>query len=451
MKGLVAIPPKFDHNDIKFNIFSKYLDKYDVVTDSGEYLPWGKLKWQIAKDISKDEEIKKAWMAIKFKRYTKSEAIAFVDKNDLIFNYCLPAPLDAKLHKIIKASGASAGVAAGMVTSPAQKNRYLVSSLIMEEAISSAQLEGAATTRAVAKKMLEEERTPADEDEQMIINNYMLLKAAESYKNKELSLDMILEFHYIATQGVDENENIPGKFRKDDDIKVYDSEGEIAHEPPSHKDIVTRMLAYCDFANTDHSSIEGKEFISPVIKGIILHFLMGYEHPFRDGNGRTARALFYWFMLKHEYNIFKYVSISKLLKEDPKQYGLSYLYTETDYNDMTYFIDYQLDIILKAIDELIDYLNGQAESFDEILKILDGSKYERLAFMEKDILKKSLKNPGRTFTVKEIANSYSCSDNTARKYLNNLVSEKLLLPSKNSQQNLYVVPRDLEERLNQHD
>lgn len=447
MKGLVPKPPKFDPKNIDFQSISKYLSEYDVVTEKGEYLPWAKLKWRIAKNITSEQEVKNIWRAIKFKRFTQYKVISYVDKNGELFNYCLPAPLDAKLHQIIRSSGTSAGVAAGMITSPEQKSRYLVSSLIMEEAISSAQLEGAATTRADAKKMLEEERAPKDEDEQMILNNYMLLKAAEKNKNKELTIDMILEFHYIATQGVDENENIPGEFRKDNDINVYDSEGEIVHIPPSHKDIVKRMSAFCDFANADHSCIDGKNFISPVVKGIILHFLMGYEHPFRDGNGRTARALFYWFMLKNEYNIFKYVSISKLLKEEPREYGLSYLYTETDLNDMTYFIDYQLDIIIRAIEELVEYLDYQAQSFAEIIEILNGSKYDKLTFIQKDILKKSIKNPGRSFTVKEIASNYSCSDNTARKHLNGLIDEKLLLPSSNAQQKLYIVPNDLNIRL----
>ena len=64
--------------------------------------------------------------------------------------------------------------------------------------------------------------------------------------------------------------------------------------------------------------------------------MMGYEHPFRDGNGRVARALFYWFMLKSEYTLFKFVSISKLLKEKPKEYGMSYMYTEKDSNDLMF-------------------------------------------------------------------------------------------------------------------
>ena len=47
------------------------------------------------------------------------------------------------------------------------KEQYLVSSL-MEEAIYSSQMEGAATTRKVAKEMLKKKMTPRDKSQQMI-------------------------------------------------------------------------------------------------------------------------------------------------------------------------------------------------------------------------------------------------------------------------------------------
>jgi len=175
--------------------------------------------------------------------------------------------------------------------------------------------------------------------------------------------------------------------------------------------------------------------------------MMGYEHPFRDGNGQTARALFYWFMLKHEYELFKYISISKLLKDDPKGYGLSYMYTEKDQNDLTYFIDFQLDIILSAFDELQQYLQVKADEFHQVMELLENSKYSTLNFVQKDLLKKATKAPGRIFTVKEVANSYVISENTARTYLRALVEHKLLLLTKEGRTAMYVSPSDLRSRL----
>ena len=84
------------------------------------------------------------------------------------------------------------------------------------------------------------------------------------------------------------------------------------------------------------------------IRAIILHFWLAYGHPFVDGNGRTARALFYWAMLHEGYWLFEFISISNILRKAPAQYGLSFLYSETDDNDLTYFIVAQTKVIRRA-------------------------------------------------------------------------------------------------------
>lgn len=84
--------------------------------------------------------------------------------------------------------------------------------------------------------------------------------------------------------------------------------------------------------------------------------MIGYDHPFVEGNGRTARALFYWSLARSGYWLMEYISISRLLKQAPAQYGSAYMYSETDENDTTYFILHQISIIERAIDALYEYL-----------------------------------------------------------------------------------------------
>lgn len=442
-KPTVERAPKFEVSNVDFKHIGKYINKYGPTDEKGRYLHWNQLKWRVPQAEAKD-----IWSAIKFQRAMQMKYVHLFDDKEKCFSYATPHSMEAKLHQIIKVAGGNVGAIAGNVASDSIQRKYLVSSLIMEEAITSAQLEGASTTREVAKKMLKEEREPVDEDERMIINNFLLLKNAEKVAKETLSIDLILDFHRIATNKTTENNVVPGEFRQDDDIFVEDDRGEIAHKPPAFQKIPERLQILCDFANEEHSGTDGSKFIPPVIKAIILHFMLGYEHPFRDGNGRTARALFYWFMLKNEYDLFKYVSISKLLKDDPKGYGLSYLYTEKDQNDLTYFIDFQLDIILAAFDELQKYLKDKTDEFYQVVEILDNSQFNNiLNFVQKDLVKKGTKDPGRVFTVKETANSYAIAENTARTYLNKLVTLKLLLQTKDGRTTLYVAPSDLMTRL----
>jgi Fic family protein len=442
-KPTVERAPHFDHTKLDFEKFSKYLSKLDVTDDKGNYLHWDKLKWRVPSAEAKD-----IWTAIKFKRFMQSKAVALMGDNNELFQYCIPHSLDAKLHQIVKLAGGSVGAIGGSKATDDLQRKYLVSSLIMEEAISSAQLEGASTTREVAKKMLEDERPPIDEDERMILNNYLLLKKAEQTKDQLLTLDLILEFHEIATNGTTENGVVPGEFRADNDIFVSDRDNEVAYQPPCFTKTPQRLTELCRFANTDHSGENGSEFLHPVIKAIILHFMIGYEHPFRDGNGRTARALFYWYMLKCDYGLFKYVSISKLIKNNPKEYGIAYLYTEKDHNDLTYFINHQVDIILKSFADLQQYLSSKTNEFKRILALLESTRFSNsLNFTQKDIVKRAFKEPGKVFTVKEVASNYDISENTARTYLEKLSLLKLLLSTKDGRKTLYLSPSDLLERL----
>lgn len=444
-KTAVENAPDVDiSEDLKNIDFFRYFNEYDITDSKGRYLHWSQLKWRLPKD-----DALLIWKVIRFKRTSQMKHLPLLDEKGVSFSYCTPPSMEARLHQIAKVAGGNVGAIDAEGASDRLQNRFLVSSLIMEEAITSAQLEGASTTREVAKKMLEEEREPVDEDERMILNNYLLLKYAEKNKDEELSIDQILEFHRIATVGTSENNVCPGEFRKDNDIYVEDSNGEIAHQPPDHTLIHDRMMRLCEFANIDHSGLGGNTFITPVVKAIILHFMIGYEHPFRDGNGRTARAIFYWYMLKCEYNLFKYVSISKLLKEKPKDYGMAYLYSERDKNDLTYFIYFQLDIILAAFDELESYLDEKVSEFQKIAETLEKTDWGSvLNFIQKDLIKKAVKEPGRIFTTKEVSSSYSISSNTARSHLNKLVKLKLFLNSRDGKTVIYIAPSDLAAKLN---
>ena len=122
----------------------------------------------------------------------------------------------------------------------------------------------------------------------------------------------------------------------------------VLHEPPPAASLPQRLERLCAFAN----AIDGEPFVHPVIRAILLHYMVGYDHPFVDGNGRTARALFYWSLARSGYWRMEYVSISRLLRQAPAQYSRAYLHSEADDNDTTYFILHQLSIIKRAIEAL---------------------------------------------------------------------------------------------------
>lgn len=442
-RSAIARPPKLpDPASLDWSRLGPLMRKYDITDERGRYLHWDKLKWRTRGDRAED-----VWQVVKLKRLAQSRLLPLQDEQGLPFTFCVTSAMEAVLHQIVAIAAGKVAMVGRNQATQTEQDCFLFSSLLMEEAITSAQLEGAATTREVARNMLEQERPPQDEDEQMILNNYELLREAERMKDEPLSIDQILEFHRIATRKTSGNSVVPGELRQADDIYVVDREGNIAHQPPGWQALPARLQALCDFANAEHDGAGGAIFIAPVVKAIILHFMIGYEHPFRDGNGRTARALFYWYMLRSGYPLFRYVSISQLLKDEPKNYGYAYLYSETDEGDLTYFIEYQLDIIRRAFEQLRSYLQERAEGYRQIEQKLENTRFAGLKFVQKDLLKRAVRDPGWIFTALEISNHYGISDNTARTYLKQLVQEKLLLPSADGRRTLYVVPADLEQRL----
>jgi len=404
----------------------------------GNYLHWDGFITR-ARTFKANKEI--SYLVLKMKRSLTAHD-RLVDEFGQPFLYTENG-LMAKLHEISK-----------MITfdhlniaTAQDKHRHLAKGVTMEEAISSAQLEGAVTTRKVAKQMLETGREPKNVSEQMIVNNWNLIQSTQEHKDDALSLELIFLFNQIATEDALENGHSAGEIRNAAVFVKNIVTGDTVHEPPPYEQIETMLAMICDYANAEHRL--GGEFIHPIIKACVLHFMIGYIHPFFDGNGRTARALFYWYMLKSGYENFRYISISALLKAAPKKYMKSFLYTETDENDLTHFIDYQLSIIIRALERFTQYVRDKvAELHNAIEAIKTSPLYDRLSLHHITILEKALKHSGRTFTVKEIENDFNVSSTAARGYLDKLAEMDLLIKFKLSGRTQgYIAPANIRERL----
>ncbi|MFT4250850.1 MAG: Fic family protein [Candidatus Woesearchaeota archaeon] len=244
-----------------------------------------------------------------------------------------------------------------------KKEKYLASSR-MEEAIASSQIEGAVTTRKIAKKMLLQKRIPRNNSEKMILNNYNTVKELNELAEEELTEELIKYIHSSITKETLESNEYEGSFRKTDDVIVYDKNtNEVLHMPPKHKEISKFISEICAFANHDEET-----FLHPIIKASILHFMIGYVHPFVDGNGRTARAIFYWFLLRKDYWLVEYTSISRLIVKAKAQYMRAYLHTEKDQNDLTYFIQHNMKQLNNAVMQFNKYLEEKKKEKDQMSK-----------------------------------------------------------------------------------
>ena len=300
------------------------------------------------------------------------------------------------------------------------KKQYLRSSL-MEEAIYSSMIEGAATTRKVAKEMLRLKKQPKDKSQQMIVNNYNTIQFISSHKDTPLSVELLLQIHRLITEKTLKKEEDAGRFRKDeDDIVVFDVvAGETVHTPPEAATLPHFANELCKYFNDKGA----RPYVHPIIRGIIIHFMVGYFHPFVDGNGRTARALFYWYMLKEGYWMTEYLSISRVIAKSKKSYEKAYLYTETDDMDLGYFINYNLKVLEQAYHELKEYIQRkQAEKKASYQFIRLGYINDRQA----QVMQRFVDDPSEIITVKDLQERFFISPTTAKQDIVHLMERGLV-------------------------
>lgn len=403
----------------------------------GRYLHWDKLLRYPPPDGLSHEEW---WFAIKFGRIQQFRAVPLTAVDGKPFQYGLPDPIPEHLHQIDLGTGGHIRLQEQM-HNPHTKDRYYVRSLI-DEAITSSQLEGATTTRQVAKEMLQTNREPRDRSEQMIQNNFRTMKQIGELKQSPLTKELVFDIHRLVTDRTLIDPSASGRFRDQEErIVITDSYDNVVHTPPPATELEARMEALCAFANGQTPD----DFVHPAIRSILLHFWLGYDHPFVDGNGRTARALFYWSMLRHGYWLTEFISISKILLKAPAKYSRSFLYTETDENDLTYFLIDQLEVIQRAVEDFHSYIHRKTEQLED----LDQQSHGLLLFNDRQrlLLEHALRHPNQRYTIESHRMSHNVVYQTARTDLLELSDKGLLQAKKIGRAWHFLPPPDLAERL----
>jgi len=409
---------------------------------SGKYLHWDELRRRTPPDGFSHEEW---WLSVWLGRGSMLHALPLLDKASMPFMLATPEPVLIDLHHIDRD-------AAGQIRTPEaapiheNRERYLLHSLI-EESITSSQLEGASTTRRVAEAMLREGRQPRDRSEAMIFNNYQAMGHLRRLRSEPINPERVLELHRMLTLDTLDDPADAGRLRLADDVNVVDNrDGTLLHEPPSYKELPERLERLCAFANADE---DASPFVHPVVRAILLHFMIGYDHPFADGNGRTARALFYWSMARSGYWLMEFLSISEFLRRAPRQYVQAYLHTETDRNDTTYFVLHQLGTIRKAISNLHEYLARKTQEQRDAERLLTGSGFlrGRLNHRQVALLTHALKHPGEAYRVAKHQSVHNVVYQTARTDLIDLERLGLLHKAKQGNAFVFLAAPDLHERI----
>ncbi|TLX62440.1 Fic family protein [Stutzerimonas nosocomialis] len=415
---------------------SDYMELCTPLDKQGRYLHYDKLRFRLPPGLNHSV----AWSIVKFARNRQLTPI--LELGDPVKQCKLM--LTPAIQKAISESDRHTTSAAleWMCSNIGEQRHleYLLNDLIEDEAISSSQLEGAATTTKVAKDLLKRQRGPRTPDEKMIIGNYRMMQCAWKCRDQELSIELITELHQVGVEGIDDERYFPGVLRDNDDVVVEDGDGNVVHTPPPAAGLEARLKRLAEWVNTDHAEVATSSYIHPLVKAMILHFSIGYEHPFRDGNGRVARSLFYWYLFKNNFGAFRYIAISTLLKAASGQYGKSYLYTESDQMDLTYFADFQSRIVIRAISE---FKKAYQKTMDDMQKfnvfLYNSGLFGKLSDKQKVVLQVAKSGTAHEFTAVNVKENLGCSYNTASTVLNGLVEMKLFRKRKQGREWVFTM------------
>lgn len=404
------------------------------------YLHWDQLRHRPAPEPLDHEEW---WAALKLTRSASYRELPFRDRHGQPFVLGICDRMLELLHGIDTALG-DVSKSAYPIATKETHDRYIVSSL-MEEAITSSQMEGASTTRQAAIAMLRSGATPSDNSQRMIFNNYHAMEFIRSHADSPLAPSMVLELHRIVTRTTMDDADA-GRLQNENETRVTVIShlgGKVLHAPPAAAELPARLELLCEFAN---GRAPYRGFMHPIIRAILLHFMLAYDHPFVDGNGRTARALFYWGLLHRGYRLGEFLSISRIIRKAHAQYRDAFLHTETDDNDTTYFVLHQLNVIDWAIRDLHAYLARKQDEMRQVESLMRDAR--NFNHRQRALLGHAVRHPGFVYTFESHSNSHKVVLATARTDLLGLLESGLLeeIP-KRGHARAFRAPGDIAERL----
>ncbi len=434
-------PPEAKHDSVDFPKLVSNPSFRNLLTDPlvrGRYVHWDKLRHF---EPPKGLNLEQWWLGLKIARMGGRRFLPLLDKKGKPFSFILPDPAQQLLHSLSMGIGGKVQLPE-KIANKHTRDQYYVSSLI-QESITSSQLEGATTTRLVAEEMLRTGRSPRDRSEQMILNNYRTMRRIGELKNQALTVDTVLELQRLVTEETLDTRDAAGRIRRPNELVevVGTDHGEVFHVPPLADELPDRMRKMRDFANG--KGVEG--FIHPIVRAIVLHFWLAFDHPFVDGNGRTARALFYWSMLREDFWLAEFISISSVLVRAPARYARAFLYTESDDNDLTYFVLFHLDLLSRAVDELHKYISRKTETIQALEERLRGM--ESLNYRQRELISHALRHPRQQYTIQSHMTSHQVAWATSRNDLLNLESRGYLKKTRRGNEFVFMPVDDLESTL----
>ncbi len=268
----------------------------------------------------------------------------------------------------------------------------------MEDEIHSTfRIENIESSRVSIRKILEG-YAPSDENECRIYGIKQGLEFIADKDNKITEVNLHKLYNLVVDKWLDdENRLLPTRHYRHDDVFIVG--GATKHEGLPHNKLPEYMENLIKFINEDFP-------MNDLLKAALIHFYIGYLHPWFDGNGRTARLLHIWYLVQQGYPSAMFVPLSRYIDDSRAQYYKAYTMIEENVKisgliDVTPFLVYFIESVYNKLEALQpDVLT--MEVFQKSLR--DGNITER----EKDLWNFVISAYGnREFSTKQLERDFA--------------------------------------------
>lgn len=388
-----------------------------------KYLSENEIGFRLPNTIPLEE----AWKKVQDQRKKRAEYMPFEDQGKNRFWYVLLPQLQKNLHEIDSLGRDSIY---SLVRQDIEME--MIKESLMEEAVFSSAIEGAFSTVKRLREMVDQKQPPRDINDQMVLNNYRAMQFILQEKHRDLTIDFILELQKIVTQDTLDQDDAAysGRFRNDW-VYIKDKRDHIIYTPPQADQVLPAMEKMVGWVNQKNEA----GFIHPIVKASFVHLYFVHIHPFFDGNGRTARALFYFDLIKNEYEFFKYFSISVAVQKAKGKYYQAIRNSEIHEGDFTYFLLYMAETILESI-HLVKARIAHHYQKEFVVDRLNRAGV-LLNDRQQKFVKKFFVMDQRVITIKKYQDWFKIVYETARRDLDDLHQKRVLVKGKQGKAYVY--------------
>ncbi|MBU0951449.1 MAG: Fic family protein [Elusimicrobia bacterium] len=251
--------------------------------------------------------------------------------------------------------------------------------------------------------------------ERAVVNYLSALSYIQKESGSLISHDLIYRLHKIIAEGASEKGTTPGKYRNVQNY-VVNGLGQVIYKPPTPKDVSKLMNSFVKYVN-----IEAEEYL-PIISSGIVHYNFVSIHPFVDGNGRLARLLGTWELIRRKFDTEHIFSIDDIIYEHKAAYYSALQsvqgaqYSKSTDKDLTPWLEFYLEVMAESL----------TCAWQRIIRIPTDSMSEQLSLTPKQEKLVNLLKDSGNLSSKDLAKALKITVQGVHFILKPLIKAKII-------------------------